>query len=672
LRAQGNADEAADAAAHTGDDALHASLLAEAGRWSEAGVLMEMLYGKNSEQLDLAAFAATFYRLAGDEPNYERLLERIAEKAGVTVTAEGFQPPDEIKTAAIADLWVFNEALLINEQIERALSVLRATNPAQAHTLLWRRHQHEEALQLLNIEAGTVLDRAWFEGLPAAARPLRPATSMQLATQAARQLRELGRREQLDQLMETLRGEVAANPDAGRRWTAHAALQWQLDRHDDAFASAHQALLARQPPAVVFGGLLKQHGLLAAAWYEYLSSADPSGDRQKQIATSVWLVVAQPPAGKLPDDWRSVVADAAAGAEGLEPPQRAQRLLTIGETLLVRGERRDARDALEAAAEILPQAAMKAGDLAVKEERWSEAAGWYAKANSDGSNLLATYLEGYALSEMGESDRGAEKMRLASLAALSPNERALLAGGLVERGLREQGAEQFEIVRRTALPHSPHVVQAAQQVGNLVSRQEPRRAVRCWGGNCCCTCSTARAILRRRRGISRCRTFATRCPPGRPWPRVTLKRASGNWRPVHRSCRGTCRWPWSSCPCSTRQSARNWRRRCLRGRSTSIRRWPMRFPKVPRRSITRRGWPPGRSGNWTKPWPSSSGRWPLHPTSRPISTRWPKCTFSAAIGGAAVAAARRAAELVPASDFARQRLAHFETSEPKTLDDTNR
>jgi hypothetical protein len=280
---------------------------------------MELLYGKNSEQLDLAAFAATFYRLAGDEDNYERLLE-MDRRSGVETTAEGFKPPEEIKAARSPTSGSSAKRCLINEQVERALPLLRVTTSGPGAHAPVAAAPARGSIALLNIEADTVLDRDWFTGLPAARR--RPRCAHQRAgrhSQPARQLRELGRHEQLDQLMETLQrlaSWTTPRRATGQRW------RWSGNSvgYDEAFASAHQASLARQTPAVVFGTLLKQQGPLAAAWYEYLSRSDPSGDRQKQIATSVWLVVAQPPPGKLPDAWRTIVADAAAAGEAWSPP----------------------------------------------------------------------------------------------------------------------------------------------------------------------------------------------------------------------------------------------------------------------------------------------------------------------------------------------------------------
>ena len=56
-----------------------------------------------------------------------------------------------------------------------------------------------------------------------------------------------------------------------------------------------------------------------------------------------------------------------------------------------------------------------------------------------------------------------------------------LAPGLAERGLKDEAVKQLEIVRRTAVPDSRAVADAAQQLGNLITAKEPLRAAECWG-----------------------------------------------------------------------------------------------------------------------------------------------------------------------------------------------
>ena len=58
--------------------------------------------------------------------------------------------------------------------------------------------------------------------------------------------------------------------------------------------------------------------------------------------------------------------------------------------------------------------------------------------------------------------------------------RHALASGLQERGLKEDAAEQFELVSRLAVAGTGAAVNADQQAGNLVGAKEPLRAAQRW------------------------------------------------------------------------------------------------------------------------------------------------------------------------------------------------
>src|SRR5205823_5547215 len=147
--------------------------------------------------------------------------------------------------------------------------ILRKINPRFAHAIYWRQQRHREALDFCGVAADGRLDRAWFDKLPAPPGDagVQHEGRFALAGQIARQLRELGRKEQLDQVVETLHSLGSSIADQGRRWTALAALNWQLGRYDDAVHDAAQAIAAGAQPANVFTALVRQNGPWAAGWY---------------------------------------------------------------------------------------------------------------------------------------------------------------------------------------------------------------------------------------------------------------------------------------------------------------------------------------------------------------------------------------------------------------------
>lgn len=484
LRAKGELLDAVAAAEKTNDKYLVVNLLAEARQWGHVAPLVEELYKVNPSQPDHAAFAATFFRLAGDEAGYERMLAALKTNAGMQSAAGTATPGFPGDSVQIAKAWFVAETLLVNEQIDETLLLLRKTHPQHAHLVLWRQHRHGEALEYVGVTAEKTLDRAWFDALPTTPGDSRVQATgrIALAAQVARQLRELGRQQQAEQTVEVLRALADADNEQGRRWVQVAALNWQLGQYDESFADAAQAIAAKAPPTMVFSSLLKQQGALTSVWFDLLTTQNPLADKRAMIERAVWLSVANPPKEKLPAGWLDLLAKQAELAKPLQPPLLGQRFLTLGDTALVRGDRALARQYYEQAAVHTPSGAIKAADIAGGDGDWPAAARLYDQASQAApGDPLALYLYGYAIAkDAAQAEAGAKVMRLAELMALSTESRTLLAGGLQERGLKEQAAKEFDLLRRTAPPDSSQVASAAQQVGNLVSSKDPLRAADCW------------------------------------------------------------------------------------------------------------------------------------------------------------------------------------------------
>jgi tetratricopeptide (TPR) repeat protein len=498
LRAKGESADAVSVAEKTNDKYLVVNLASEARQWAKVAALVEELQAQNAAQLDHSAFAATFYLLAGDQAGHERMIAHLQTAAGIKpemgAATAGF-PADAVQ---VAKAWFLIEALLVAERNDEALAILKKTHPQHAHAMLWRQHRHREALELVAVTPGKTLDRAWFDALAVPPGDTRSQTTMRMAVagQVARELRELGSQEQVTSIVETLRSLAATGNDQGQRWIQVALLNWQLGRFDDAFLDVSQALAAKASPPAVFGQLLKQQGQLATIWFEIITAQDPLLDRQKAVERAVWLSVANPPKDKLPVDWKETLAREAEAAGKLEPILALQRLVTLADTALIRGDKGLARKYLESAAKVslpaasdpfapgpatLPAVALKLGDLAASEQDWSAAESSYAQAISAApSDPLPLFLHGIVLTKLDRAEEGQRRMRLAELVALAPEVRLALASGLQERGHRELAAAQFEVLHRTAQPDSSLVANAAQQIGNLVNGKEPRRAAERW------------------------------------------------------------------------------------------------------------------------------------------------------------------------------------------------
>jgi hypothetical protein len=490
-RAHGDVQAASAAAAKTSDLFLQANLHAEARQWDQAAGIANELFRRNPTRLETAAFAATFYRLAGNAAEKQRTIDALLKAANVERFQENPPPnkPADPFGAPSSNVgrdyaWTAAETLIVNGRIADALAILRKTNPRMAHALLRRQHRHGESLQFAGIAPDQALDRSWFDKLPA---PLGDSTAQQeerffLAMQVARQLRELGRNEQLAQVLETLNALAAPTNDRGRRLAILATLNWQLGRFDDFPRAAAQAIAAGSPHPTLFSTLLKQqHGALAAFWFDLWLSSDPRADREKLFAKAVWLVAPQPPAGRLPADWRQLVVTAEAAIQKLPDPGKGQRLAALGQTCEIRGERAWAQKYYLQAAELAPSTATRAGDLALSDQDWKAAAEAYQRAaKATDGEAVATYLHGYCLTKAGQTEAGQTQIRLATFTALASEARLKLAEGLLERGLKREAIEQLQLVRRTALPDSPPAASAGLRIGSLTSTSQPGQAADAW------------------------------------------------------------------------------------------------------------------------------------------------------------------------------------------------
>src|SRR5262249_10274972 len=158
-----------------------------------------------------AAFAAAYYHLAGNATEENRVTEALLKAANVDRLKQNLpveRPADPFEAPrsniGMNNLWTAAETLLVNERIEDSLPILRRTHPRFAHAIYCRQYRHREALDSVNIATDTVLDRAWFDKLPTSSGD--PSEQQQvrfsLAAQVARQLRELGRIEQVNQVVE--------------------------------------------------------------------------------------------------------------------------------------------------------------------------------------------------------------------------------------------------------------------------------------------------------------------------------------------------------------------------------------------------------------------------------------------------------------------------------------
>ena len=384
LRAKGELAAAIEAADKTPNLTLRLNLRAEARRWSEAAALAEELSQKNPDRLDFVTQAATFYGLAGDKLNQERHLRKLSQAASgalkpapqpANAPAQPGRPADQ---KAVSNLLIAAKTLLLNERIDEGLDNMRQINPVFDHRIYWRQHRHSQALAFAGVTPEKTLDRAWLDELPKTVPQfvMRPDYRFMMAAQVARQLHELGRTEQVEQIWQTLqdldvpRGLKIVPAEHARRLSLLALLAWQLGRPDDAARIAADAIATGATPASVLNLLAGREGPLALAWYERALAENPPVEIPDAITRAIRLVKPNPRRGGPPDNWRELVAAARSSLQSFPPPAKAERLVAFAHTCKLRGDLDLAKELFTEAAEANPATSTHLGDLAAAAGDW--------------------------------------------------------------------------------------------------------------------------------------------------------------------------------------------------------------------------------------------------------------------------------------------------------------
>ncbi len=491
LRAKGDLPAAIEAADKTKDLILRVNLRAEAERWGEAARLAEDFYRQSSSRLEGLAFATTFYRLAGNEAEHRRTLAELLKTANIDRLKDlpnADKPPDPFGqpavNVAVNHLLTAAKTLFVNEHIDNGLAIMRRTNPPFAHTVYWQQHRHREALEFVQVTSDKTLDRTWLNQLPvpgALGALQLDDYRMVLAGQVARQLRELGRKEQVEQIWNTLTKLPQPPGDRGRRQLLLSMFAWQLGRTDDAARYGAEAIAAGAAAANIFTVIARREAPLALTWHERLTAEDPQMDRAKAILLAVSLVAPNPRRGGPPDNWRELIMKARESVKDLPAKARAERLVALGQTGKIRGDLELARQLFAEAAEIYPASSSHLGDLASSDGDWKTAAKHYAAAlKANPADATVSYLLGHAWTQAGDVEAGKKQLLLANLMVLAPDARFSLAKSFLHPSLKDEAVRQCELICRTGLPDSQVSIDAGQHIGNMVSTNEPRRSAPYW------------------------------------------------------------------------------------------------------------------------------------------------------------------------------------------------
>jgi len=488
LRAHGDLPGALAAAERAADKPLQRALAVERGDWSLAARLQDQgitdlpvplpnargLSGAN-RQIELLGYAAAFHRLAGNAAEFRTqvaAIEKLAE--------------DNPKNPTL--VWYCTEALLINDQPDQAMVLLRAANPVALFDLLAYQHRYAEAFELAQWKPGRELNDAWFDSLPAVAvnAGLGRQNRFRLAAYLARVIHNLGQKDDAQRLITFLAG-IATQTEPAKHQTSSDAM-WILLGYTEIRLGLSAAgyehagrVIERNNQFHYLRNLFGSRSNEAEAWFRYLRGKDPKssvGALLQQVERSLaW-------SRDVTADTKDLEATAAAIAQDLQNSDEAtQNIVRVGiaTTCLARKRPDLARQVLEPIVEKLPLAKLKLADALLDQRQWELASKAYVEAwRADRQQLTALWLSGHCAIQAGQRETGETYQRQADVLALTGPVRHALATGIAARGLTREALPHWERLQRTGAFEHHDINDGARILADTIQSSDKQRAAKLW------------------------------------------------------------------------------------------------------------------------------------------------------------------------------------------------
>jgi len=430
LRARGDFRDARLLAERTGDTNLIADLHYRLEDWQ--ALSKDMIPGDVG--VENLGFSAAFHALAGNTELRRKAIEDLKQLA-----------KDKPERA-----WMCGEALMINDEWQAAVDAHREKSPVSAFRMLCEQSRFLEAFELLGIDEPPTKAPQWFEERAGQFEPdsKEMASHFQLGLQVARALYRVNERDESLRLLDAMMKSYL--DEKGTRLRSLVKLELSLGLKERAFDHATTQLAEAGQNSSMLGTLFRTHLTEAKAWWPYFALATLGENGQTTLERLVELL--NPSAGKLPCEKMDELARACEQQAPADPAGRVDAIKGIAEVCLIHDHHDLARHYFMMALDQPSPAAamMRIADTYAQQERWSDAADWYSKAwQQEEKDPVALYLQGHALQQAGQSGEGDKLVALATLLPLGDiAERQKLANGLVQRGLRDQAVEQWELMLR--------------------------------------------------------------------------------------------------------------------------------------------------------------------------------------------------------------------------------
>lgn len=399
--------------------------------------------------------------------------------------------------------WMCTEALLIAGRWQAAVELFSAHDRQSAFDVLCARMKPTEAFALIGIEDPCTGSAEWFRARAAAlaATPRDLDAHFFLGLSVARALHHLGEPAEADRVLDAAGG--IGRDEGGTRLASLFETAHALGLRDRADRLAIDLLATEQGASSVIRARFPETAARVQLWWTCFRRWHPGDDGPAILQrVTAFLAAADHPADG-PASLASLCERAEREGETLQSFKRFPWLRSLAETCIAKGDtplgiaylEKEAAETggLEAGrdraghgpvgrAASLPL--IRIGDVHARERRWRQAAEAYHRAAAIDSRVaLPQYLEGHALEQAGDVDRGRALMRLASMLPLGNTAgREDLAAGLEMRGLQDAADTEWETILRLGDFGSWEgssawaVKTAAKKTGNRRATTDPRSA----------------------------------------------------------------------------------------------------------------------------------------------------------------------------------------------------
>jgi len=483
-RANGDLDAAYRIAQGVGDPGLEKALLVEMRRWADAAAVQQSHpcplpipwtdarpVPASHQQIEQQGLVAAYQRLAGDLAAFDKTVEQVVQTAAA-------QPDDTTLQ------WLCVEALLLNGRVDQGLKHLAGYDPGRAFDLMSLRHQYGDALRLLGWEDGRPLDADWIASLPTRNQEASQQVLERLdaALRIVRLLHSLGRREEASAafgLLEEYSRKQADDNSSGspRRLCLERLSQTLLawDQRERAWELAAETVLHENSLPLIAARLYGLRGNDARLWWSVSRREHPNDPVARTFARV--HAAMNPSAGEDPADFEAQVEQAIRWIEIGETFNRDASYANVARACI-------ARDLLDRADEVLQAAdpqrieivAVQA-DLSWRRDQWDDAAERFERLwQADNDRLGDLVLSAEALRRAGRQAEAEQRLQLVHRLAIDSRARLRIAKGLLERGFKDQAAEQCRAVLRTAPPEHLEWSEAARLLGEHLMATDPGAA----------------------------------------------------------------------------------------------------------------------------------------------------------------------------------------------------